>query len=321
MFPRCFLSFLLLLGSLAPAFPPAAGSTVALLQARAPAVTERLWPAGGAVYYSLRASNGSLVHVVDVDMKSGQWQLKPVAYSSLTRTSTAARRERASAAVNGGFFDPTTGASVSFVIIDGRRVTNPAARTDIARRRDLSGYRQAIFNRSELRVLVDRDGNQLIQIVRHKDPLPSGYRLLHSLQGGPQLLPSLTISQEAFVRTDSQGRRDDPIRAYSGAARTAVGVTASGHVVLVAVEGPEQGGGSPGVSLAELASIMRALGCVQAVNLDGGHSTAMFVRTGRAVPGKSPAGRVVCGRRPDSFVKSVLVLVPVGAGRRPLDKQ
>lgn len=59
--------------------------------------------------------------------------------------------------------------------------------------------------------------------------------------------------------------------------RTAVGVTRSGHLLLVVVDG-RQAPYSVGMSLAELAQLMRALGAQDALNLDGGGSTTMVAR-------------------------------------------
>lgn len=55
--------------------------------------------------------------------------------------------------------------------------------------------------------------------------------------------------------------------------RTAVGRTADGDLWLVAVDGRSPL--SIGASLPEMASIMKRLGCVEAMNLDGGGSTAL----------------------------------------------
>jgi len=59
--------------------------------------------------------------------------------------------------------------------------------------------------------------------------------------------------------------------------RTAVGVTATGKVLLVVVDG-RQARWSVGATLHELAGIMRRLGAVDALNLDGGGSSTMVVR-------------------------------------------
>ncbi|WP_392667979.1 phosphodiester glycosidase family protein [Streptomyces sp. LN785] len=58
--------------------------------------------------------------------------------------------------------------------------------------------------------------------------------------------------------------------------RTMAGVDARGRLILATVDG-RQTGGSEGFTLYEAASFMRSLGAVEALNLDGGGSTAMAV--------------------------------------------
>ena len=58
------------------------------------------------------------------------------------------------------------------------------------------------------------------------------------------------------------------------AARTAVGIQSNGDVVVYAAD---KGSTSAGLTLSELASRMAELGCVQAVNLDGGGSTTVGI--------------------------------------------
>ena len=57
--------------------------------------------------------------------------------------------------------------------------------------------------------------------------------------------------------------------------RTAAGYRTSGELVLLVVDGRQVD--SRGVDLQELAILMRDLGCVEAINLDGGGSSAMVV--------------------------------------------
>ncbi|MBK5307138.1 MAG: phosphodiester glycosidase family protein [Frankiaceae bacterium] len=69
--------------------------------------------------------------------------------------------------------------------------------------------------------------------------------------------------------------------------RTAVGVTDDGRLLLVVVDG-RQPGYSVGMTLQELADLMTSLGAVNAINLDGGGSSAMWVnglRTNRPSDG------------------------------------
>jgi exopolysaccharide biosynthesis protein len=83
--------------------------------------------------------------------------------------------------------------------------------------------------------------------------------------------------------------------------RTAAGVTRAGRIILLTSDG-RRPGHSVGLSIPETARVMRALGAVQAVNLDGGGSTAMVV-AGRLEGVPSDSG----GERP---VGDAIVLVP-----------
>ena len=67
--------------------------------------------------------------------------------------------------------------------------------------------------------------------------------------------------------------------------RTAVGATADGKLLIVTVDGRQPV--SRGATLSELASLMKRFGAVNAINLDGGGSTAMSV-AGMVV--NSPSG-------------------------------
>ena len=58
--------------------------------------------------------------------------------------------------------------------------------------------------------------------------------------------------------------------------RTAVGQRENGQIILAIVEGRQVG--ALGVDLPRLAQIMAELGCINATNLDGGASSALFYR-------------------------------------------
>ncbi|CAL9347560.1 hypothetical protein SUDANB96_00401 [Streptomyces sp. enrichment culture] len=87
--------------------------------------------------------------------------------------------------------------------------------------------------------------------------------------------------------------------------RTAAGVTADGRIVLVTADG-RRPGYSVGLSTPETAAVMRSLGAVNAVNLDGGGSTAMVVNN--ELQGL-PSDRT--GERPDS---DALIVLPPPSG-------
>ncbi|NMB12665.1 MAG: phosphodiester glycosidase family protein [Firmicutes bacterium] len=95
--------------------------------------------------------------------------------------------------------------------------------------------------------------------------------VVHAIGGGPRLLQSgelcITAEQERFQSDIAQGR----------APRTALGITAAGELLLMTVNG-RQDNISIGMTLQELAELMRNLGAVEAMNLDGGGSSTMVAR-------------------------------------------
>jgi hypothetical protein len=98
------------------------------------------------------------------------------------------------------------------------------------------------------------------------------------VNGGPQLMRhgQVHITQ----RQDGMVHPDDPSFAYGWALqrnpRTFAGVDARGRTLLVTVDGRQLG--ELGLSVPETAAVAKALGMVDAINLDGGGSTAMAVR-------------------------------------------
>ena len=82
--------------------------------------------------------------------------------------------------------------------------------------------------------------------------------------------------------------------------RTAIGLMPDGRIVLVVVDGRQQG--SVGMSLAELASFFLQLGATSAMNLDGGGSSAMAIK-GQVV--NSPS---------DGFERAVTNAILIHAG-------
>ncbi len=93
----------------------------------------------------------------------------------------------------------------------------------------------------------------------------------HAIGGGPTLCRKGAI----FVDWKEQGFKSYFVQ--KKCARTAIGKTAGGDIWLVVVDGKDESKKntpfSQGASLKELAEIMLRLGCVDAMNLDGGGSS------------------------------------------------
>lgn len=98
--------------------------------------------------------------------------------------------------------------------------------------------------------------------------LPDWENVNHIISGGPYLV------KDGKVYVDIQ---DQKLLAIGGRnPRTAIGYTKDNHFIIVTADGRE--GSSIGLTLKELAYYMQKIGCVNAMNLDGGGSTVMYVK-------------------------------------------
>ena len=123
----------------------------------------------------------------------------------------------------------------------------------------------------------------------------------HMISGGPRLVKEGVVyvskNEEKFKSDIATGR----------AARTAVGITRDNKLLLVTVDGLPRDKSlrddrsSIGVTLEELAELMINLGAVEAMNLDGGGSTTMWI-DGKVV-NKPAAGY-------EQYVSNALVIAP-----------
>lgn len=116
--------------------------------------------------------------------------------------------------------------------------------------------------KSVLQPLLDKKDAELIVNTN-----PEWKNVKHIISGGPYLVRN----SEMFVDMTAQ-----KLGAIGGRnPRSAIGYTADNNLILVAVDGRE--GSSIGMTLMELASFMQSIGCTNAMNLDGGGSTVMYV--------------------------------------------
>jgi exopolysaccharide biosynthesis protein len=105
------------------------------------------------------------------------------------------------------------------------------------------------------------------------------------LGGGPRLLAAGKSTVEAEI---AKGGFPDGFYTTRHP-RTAIGWRADGKFLFVTVDG-RQPQKSVGMTIAELAALMRELGCVEALNLDGGGSTTMVVKNKLVNNPSDPAG-------------------------------
>ena len=95
-----------------------------------------------------------------------------------------------------------------------------------------------------------------------------------AIGGGPVL-----ISEGKFVDSYEEELFGGPsgIGPDSNQPRTAIGVTSDNKLVFFVCEGREMTEGIMGLTTADVANVLLDLGCVEAINLDGGGSSCMLV--------------------------------------------
>lgn len=117
-----------------------------------------------------------------------------------------------------------------------------------------------------------------------------------AVNGGPQLVNDGNVS--IAPRVDGLIHPDDPSYFYGWGIRrnprTMIGVDRQGRLLLVEVDG-RQAAASQGLTIPEAGRLMKALGAVQAMNLDGGGSSSMviddrLVNTPSDTTGERPVG-------------------------------
>jgi exopolysaccharide biosynthesis protein len=172
----------------------------------------------------------------------------------LIKTSVFAQKYQASAAINGTFFDIKNGGSVDFIKVND---------TIINQNREEKNNIRALHQRAAVVI-----NNHLLNIKKWdgSDSWESNLTDQNVMLSGPLLI--LNNEKEKLDSVPFNKLRHP---------RSAIGVKPDGTVLLLTVDGRQQN--SAGMSLFELAKIMKWLGCSSAINLDGGGSTTLWVKS------------------------------------------
>jgi len=244
-------------------------------------------PAGIRLYRADRASPALRAYVIDVDLNNPELVVRPYIGPSQT-LAPFLQSVGALAGVNGGYFGGSTSYS-AVVYPDEVRAQNIAT---VTRTPGTYTVTRSFFGLSTRRKpsvdWIYHFSPALSDLYRFANPTPNtqsviapapaqaeGSRfdsLLTGIGGGPTLVKGgvkrITYDEEVFFGSGVDGELLNP--------RTAVGCTGGNHVIMLVADGRQTG--SDGVTLSELADFMIQLGCVEAMNLDGGGSTQMAAR-------------------------------------------
>lgn len=170
----------------------------------------------------------------------------------MRETSRMASEQGAIAAINGSYFDMKRGNSVCFLKVD-RQVVDTTTLGEFARR--VTGA-----------VSICKGKMKIISWNRQIEKQYKGKKGI-VLASGPLMLKDgrycdWSLCEKDFIRTKHP--------------RSAVALTKDGKILFITVDGrfPKHAGG---VSIPELAHLIRILGGKDAINLDGGGSTTLWL--------------------------------------------
>ncbi len=199
------------------------------------------------------------------------------------------QRVGAIAAVNGGYFDLNGSTSYSTVVYPGEVMAQNLSA--ISRGGVAYPVTRSFFGLTTERMLsvdwIYHFGSRVEDIYVFDQPTPNApgnpapiptksqgrpyEKLLTGIGGGPTLVKNGVVS----ISHDEEVFWESGIGYATKNPRTAAGVTADNHAILLVVDGRQAA--SEGVTLPELAQMLVELGCVEAMNLDGGGSTQMAI--------------------------------------------
>lgn len=205
--------------------------------------------------------NGTDLEIIRVDLKKKSNKVSIVLSKEFPKNSEPfedmVKRYNPAAAINGTFFSKKTLKPVGDIVIDG-----------ILKNEGRFGSAIAITPDNRVNFIETPTGYNIDW---------SGYETV--IACGPRLIKSGKI----VLNAKAAGFKDDHV--LGDAIRSAAGIT--GNRILLLVSTRET------VSLDGLAKIMKALGCKDAINLDGGASTAMSYNGGVLIPAGRPLTNII----------------------------
>ncbi len=218
--------------------------------------------------------NDTTIYVADVELKDSS--LLKTAFANNTygknvteKTSTIASSINAILAINGDYYGVQ---EYGYVLKNGTIYRNTAK----SNQQDLVIYKDGSWE------IINESDMTLENLVNK-----GAYNIL-------SFGPALVEDEEIVVNTNTevgQAMKSNP--------RTAIGIIDDNHYVFVVSDGRTSA--SSGLSIYELATFMKSLGCTTAYNLDGGGSSTMYFN-GKVVNNPTTNGNRISERKVSDIV-------------------
>ena len=183
-------------------------------------------------------------------------------------------------AINAGGYDMSNGRPAGAFIMSGTVINEPTGTT----------------------FWIDKDGSAHITSAQECNAALAAGNVLEAVASFGD------IFEDGHARSDL----DNSTRA----SRTAIGIKADGTVVMMMVDG-RQAPYSVGMTMAEVGATMESLGCVQAVNLDGGGSSTFATQREGESENSTSAGLTLRCRPSDGYERKVSNTIMVLSKAQP----
>ena len=198
--------------------------------------------------YELLAHGKAKYHVVTADLNSGQIEARTVHSPQLISVWSLLARGKPVAAITGTFFSFGSQKPIADVLVDGNLVAQGSRGSGIG----VDYFGAVTILKQSFRKGVDwRD-----------------YR--YGLRG------AVMVVSNGKVCPDPKSQRFRDKRIWGHAARTAIGMTKNGKLVMMATRSK--------ITLSQLGKAMKARGVLDGISLDGGGSTCLFYQGSLVVP-------------------------------------
>lgn len=197
-------------------------------------------PPAPAIQYAKFKSGKAWYHTVTARVSPDSYSVETVESHRLTSIRNLIAKPQPVAAITGTFFCPRAQRPIADVVVDGSLVAHGAIGSAFG---------------------VDWYGVPRIFDTRYGSVLDWGaYRF--GLRG------AIRVVSGGVVRPNPKAQRFYDPHLRGRAARTGLGLTADGRVVMIATKGK--------VTLSEFGRAMRVKGVTEGINLDGGSSTCLY---------------------------------------------
>ena len=204
-----------------------------------------------SINLTTKTVSNTKVYIADITVSSPKYLKTALAQNTYgnnvtAKTSVTAANNNAILAINGDFYGANT---TGYVIRNGVVYRNTV-------REDASNGDLAIYKDGSFGIVYENDASA-------KDLVKNG--VVHLLAFGPTLVNNgkITVSSNSEV---GQSMASNP--------RTAIGIIDKNHYIIVVSDGRTSE--SQGLSLYQLAQVMKSYGVKTAYNLDGGGSSTLY---------------------------------------------